>query len=72
MEQMIKLGKIDNSNRTKCEVWTRAMGYIQRVSNFNIGKKSEFASRKFFLESKASGCDECTMSSCGDCPRMAA
>jgi hypothetical protein len=45
--------KIDNSLRTRCEIWTRAMGYIQRTSNFNIGKQSEFKARKFYIESKA-------------------
>ena len=43
---------IDNSQRTKCEVWTRAMGYCRPVKNFNKGKKSEFAERKYFTEEK--------------------
>lgn len=40
------------TNRTKCEVWTRAMGYCRPVQNFNKGKKSEFKERKFFTEKK--------------------
>lgn len=44
--------KLDNSKRTKCEVWTRVMGYHRPVSSFNIGKKGEHAERKFFQESK--------------------
>ncbi len=36
--------------RTKCEVWTRVMGYHRPVSHFNIGKKSEHYSRKHFEE----------------------
>jgi len=36
--------------RTKCEVWTRVMGYHRPVSHFNIGKKSEHYSRKHFQE----------------------
>ena len=44
---------LDNSKRTKCEVWTRAMGYCRPVSNFNKGKKSEFRERKYFTEEKA-------------------
>jgi|GEM_PF-3324615 len=43
----------DNSKRTKCENWTRAMGYYRPTMNFNPGKKSEFADRKFFTEANA-------------------
>lgn len=32
-------------NRQKCEVWTRVMGYFRPVSQFNSGKKSEYAER---------------------------
>jgi len=39
-----------NQERTKCEVWTRVMGYHRPVANFNIGKKSEHYSRKHFSE----------------------
>ena len=38
--------------RQRCEVWTRVMGYHRPVSSYNIGKKSEFADRKFFNEPK--------------------
>lgn len=38
--------------RQKCEVFSRSMGYIRPVSNFNIGKYSEFCERKTFVESK--------------------
>lgn len=34
--------------RTKCEIYTRVMGYHRPVTSFNIGKKSEFYSRKYF------------------------
>lgn len=46
--------KLNNSERTKCEVWTRVMGYHRPVSSFNIGKKGEFAERKYFKEAKCS------------------
>lgn len=36
--------------RTKCEIYTRVMGYYRPVSQFNNGKKSEFYSRKYFDE----------------------
>ncbi len=37
--------------RTRCEIWTRVMGYHRPVSSFNIGKKGEFNERQFFIES---------------------
>ncbi|NOZ43814.1 MAG: hypothetical protein GXP45_01350 [bacterium] len=37
--------------RTKCEVYTRVMGYFRPVNFFNEGKKSEFYSRKYFTTS---------------------
>ncbi|QQS58967.1 ribonucleoside-triphosphate reductase [Candidatus Peregrinibacteria bacterium] len=43
-----------NKKRTKCEVWTRVMGYHRPVQNFNIGKKSEHYSRNHFCENKTS------------------
>ena len=36
------------AERTACEIYTRVMGYHRPVSHFNIGKKSEFYSRKTF------------------------
>lgn len=36
-----------------CEVWTRVMGYFRPVASFNIGKKGEFAERRFFTEDAA-------------------
>lgn len=38
--------------RTRCEVWTRVMGYHRPVSHFNTGKKSEHVSRKHFTEAQ--------------------
>ncbi len=35
-----------DSERTKCEIWTRVMGYHRPVSEWNIGKKQEFADRQ--------------------------
>lgn len=34
--------------RTKCTVYTRVMGYLRPVDHFNVWKKSEFYSRKYF------------------------
>jgi anaerobic ribonucleoside-triphosphate reductase len=36
--------------RTKCEIWTRVMGYHRPISEFNTGKKSEYAERHEFKE----------------------
>ena len=38
------------TNRTPCERFSRSMGFVQRVKNFNIGKFSEFSERKTFKE----------------------
>jgi hypothetical protein len=45
--------KQEELTRTKCQIWTRGMGYYRPVSNFNIGKKSEFKERQFFSENVA-------------------
>ena len=45
--------KLNDSERTKTEVWTRVMGYHRPVSEFNRGKKEEFYERKCFTEEKA-------------------
>ncbi len=41
---------MNNNQRTKCEIFSRSMGYIRPVSNFNVGKYSEFCERKTFTE----------------------
>lgn len=39
-----------DAQRTRCEVWTRVIGYHRPVSHFNVGKKAEHYSRKHFQE----------------------
>lgn len=39
--------------RTRCEIYTRVMGYHRPVSSFNIWKKAEFYSRNYFVENNA-------------------
>lgn len=46
------ISQLQPEQRTRCEVWTRVMGYHRPVSSFNIGKQDEFNERKFFTESK--------------------
>ncbi|MDK2125676.1 anaerobic ribonucleoside-triphosphate reductase [Parachitinimonas caeni] len=44
-----------DSERTRCEVWTRVMGYHRPVASFNIGKQGEFRERRFFVEPRRAG-----------------
>lgn len=41
----------EETKRTKCETFSRAMGYIRPVDNFNTGKRAEYEERKTFKES---------------------
>lgn len=34
--------------RTRCEVYSRVVGYLTPVSQWNKGKKAEFSDRKTF------------------------
>ncbi len=34
--------------RTKCEVYSRVCGYLRPVTQWNIGKQSEFSDRTTF------------------------
>ena len=56
----MKTKKYDNvrpllidEERQAVECWTCVMGYFRPSSQFNLGKKSEFNERKYFLEEKA-------------------
>lgn len=39
--------------RTRCEVWTRVMGYHRPVAAFNEGKRAEHLARRYFVEGAA-------------------
>lgn len=39
---------LKDEERTRAEVWSRVMGYHRPISGWNIGKKQEFADRKYF------------------------
>lgn len=45
---------LKEEERTRCEVWTRVMGYHRPVTSFNTGKKSEHRERRFFVEGRCS------------------
>jgi len=34
--------------KTKCEIYSRVVGYLRPVSNWNEGKQAEFKDRKMF------------------------
>ena len=42
--------ELSENERTRCEVWTRVMGYHRPVSQFNAGKQSEQRERLMFRE----------------------
>lgn len=50
---------IPHSKRTRCEVWTRVMGYHRPVSHFNLGKKAEHCSRQHFQETASANSEFC-------------
>jgi hypothetical protein len=47
--------QLRDDERTRCEVWTRVMGYHRPVSAFNAGKRSEHAERQYFVERPEQG-----------------
>lgn len=46
----VSASELRDEERTRCEVWTRVMGYHRPVSEFNAGKQSEHAERRHFRE----------------------
>ena len=42
--------ELRDEERTRCEIWTRVMGYHRPVAAFNSGKRSEHAERRYFVE----------------------
>jgi hypothetical protein len=56
-----------NLQRTKCEIYTRVMGYFRPVSNFNTWKKSEFYSRTYYKEEKSFNSKFIDCYSCNQC-----
>ena len=41
---------VPGEERTRCEIWTRVMGYYRPVSSWNIGKVAEYHDRRPFRE----------------------
>ena len=46
---------IPNNQRTRCEIWTRVMGYHRPVDTWNPGKQAEHKERRYFTERAAAG-----------------
>ena len=53
MDEKPTLIELQNKERTRCEVWSRVMGYYRPVSAWNAGKQSEQAERLAFREPPA-------------------
>jgi len=47
--------RLEDCERTRCEVWTRVMGYHRPVSAFNAGKRSKHRERQYFAEDPGTG-----------------
>jgi hypothetical protein len=45
-----KILREHSSERTRCTVYTRVMGYHRPVETFNKGKQGEFEDRTHFIE----------------------
>ncbi|MDP5208946.1 MULTISPECIES: anaerobic ribonucleoside-triphosphate reductase [unclassified Microbulbifer] len=46
---------LKEKDRTRCEVWSRVMGYHRPVSFWNPGKQSEHRERRFFVANSKPG-----------------
>ncbi|MBT3013095.1 MAG: anaerobic ribonucleoside-triphosphate reductase [Candidatus Thiodiazotropha sp. (ex Lucina aurantia)] len=44
--------ELKDEERTRCEIWTRVMGYHRPISAFNPGKQSEQAERRYFVQAQ--------------------
>ena len=45
---MDKMSGIAESDRTRCEIWSRVMGYYRPITSWNAGKQSEFKDRVYY------------------------
>lgn len=44
--------QLNDSERTRWEVWTRVMGYHRPISSFNIGKQGKLPKENIFQQKK--------------------
>lgn len=48
----------DGTKRRMCQIYSRVMGYIRPTTDYNVGKYSEYKTRKYFTEESANcNCD---------------
>ncbi|MDT3705419.1 MAG: anaerobic ribonucleoside-triphosphate reductase [Thiobacillus sp.] len=52
VDQAVIAVALKDEERTRCEVWTRVMGYHRPTSSFNKGKQGEHHERRFFVEGR--------------------
>jgi hypothetical protein len=52
VDQAVIATALKDEERTRCEVWTRVMGYHRPTSSFNKGKQGEHRERRFFVEGR--------------------
>ena len=57
---------LKDSERTRCEIWSRVMGYHRPISTWNIGKQQEFEDRVMFNEKLGTCRCSCVVSGCAD------
>jgi anaerobic ribonucleoside-triphosphate reductase len=50
--------ELKDEERTRCEVYTRVMGYHRPVDCWNPGKQQEHKDRKYFVEAR------CNLANC--------
>lgn len=48
---------IGNKQRQKCEVYSRIVGYIRPIDNWNAGKQAEFKDRKNYDNTITTACN---------------
>ena len=54
MSDQTQAAPLKDEERTRCEVYSRVMGYHRPVSCWNVGKQQEFADRRMFTEAACS------------------
>jgi len=45
------------SKRTRCEIYSRVVGYLRPINQWNEGKRAEFDDRQTY--NKQVGCSDC-------------
>jgi hypothetical protein len=53
MKTTAAIKQLEDKDRTRCEIWTRVMGYHRPVSAWNPGKQAEHAERTYYRETTA-------------------